>query len=116
MNTDERERILRNENIIWLIYAAFAFFGIHANNLELEDLRNNSDEHRRTFKTINIIIFTIALFIYIYFINITIKNYQKKKSRNNLFVLIGSFLILIAGTLFLLAELNADDETIIPNE
>lgn len=111
----DRTRVLKNENIIWMIYVLFAILGIKANNLELEDIKNNSSKNKRKYKRINIFIFSIVIIIYIYFIYVTTTNLKQKKTKMAFLVFIGSILILISGILFLIAELN-DEDVIIPNE
>lgn len=107
--------ILKNENIIWLIYAFFVIFGIYANNLEIEDIKTNSKKNSKKYKTINIIMLILFVIIYFYFINITYNNYKKKQTRANTYLLIGSILVFIAGILYLLSELISND-AITPNE
>lgn len=111
----KRLKVLEIENIIWLTYIIFAIFGIRANNLEAADIKNGNNNNRKSYKKINIGIFVVALIIYIYFALLSGKNYQEKKTRGRLMVFIGSIFVLIAGTLFLIAEVT-DDDTIIPNE
>lgn len=114
---NDRIKALKIENIIWLIYVGFAFFGIRANNLEISDIENNNDNNRRSYKNINITIFIIALIIYIYFVNLSYRNYRENHSKNRLIVFIGSLFVLIGGILFLIAEVrDNNDDTIIPNE
>lgn len=115
MEDQERIHTLNIENFIWLIYVAFAFFGIKANNLEIEDIKNNSNRNRKKYKGINITIFIISLFIYIYFINLSLKNYRKRPTRGRLYILIGTIFVLIGGIFLLLAEIS-DNEDVVPNE
>lgn len=117
MNNNKRSRFLRIENLIWLIYIGFAIFGIMANNLEIDDINEDSHKNQKKYKGINIIIFSIAIIIYLFFFTTSFNNYQEKKNRRNLFILTGSTLVLIAGILFLLAELSStEDNAIVPNE
>lgn len=106
----DRITILKRENLIWIIYVIFAIFGIRANNLEIEDLKNGNNNNRQQYRTINISIIIISLIIYIYFISITYGYYKERRIKATVYGLIGSILIFIAGTLFLLAELSFDEE------
>lgn len=111
---ENKETTLKNENIVWLIYGIFAIAGIYSNNLEIEDLKNNSNKNKRKYKTINVIILIIALFIYLYFINLTYKRYNNSHKKDDLLSAIGTTLIFIAGLIFLYLELYSDE--VVPNE
>lgn len=111
---EERIETLKRENIIWIAYVLFAFFGIKANNLEIEDIQNHNTNNKKQYKSINIIILLIAILIYIYFINLTYKRYKKDGRLVDGLQAIGATLVLIAGVLFLYAEIHADD--VVPNE
>ena len=66
-NINEQLQLLKNENLIWLIYIFISIFAIVSNHFEKQyDLTNDSEAYKK-FKTINICIFTIAFFIYLYF-------------------------------------------------
>lgn len=110
-----RDTILRNENIIWIIYVILAIIGIYANNLEIDDIKNNSNKNKNKYKGINIIVLITVIIVYIYFVYITFSYIKKKKSLHNLLLFIGSILVLISGILFLIVEIISDD-VIIPNE
>ena len=112
--TEDRETILKNENIIWILYFIFAIAGIYANNLELEDINKKNNNNKKKYKTINVIILFIALFIYIYFINLSYKRYQQKHQKGDLLNSIAATLVFIAGLLFLYVELTSDE--VVPNE
>ncbi len=113
MNED-REKILKNENTIWFIYVLFAIAGIYANNLEIDDLRNNSNKNKKKYKSINIIIIIIAIFINIYFINLTYRRYNQTRKKINLLNLVAVTFILIASIIFFFVEVSSDE--IVPNE
>ncbi len=113
MNEDRIET-LKRENIIWIIYVFFAYFGIKANNLEMQDILNNSENNKKQYKSINVIILLIALGIYIYFIDLTYKRYRKSGRLVDGLQALGATLVLIAGFLFLYAEIHGDD--VVPNE
>lgn len=111
---ENRITTLKNENIIWIIYVLFAIAGIYANNLEIEDIKNNNEKNKKKYKSINIIIFLISIIIYIYFINLLYNRYKNDHKRSNFLSLIGSILIFIGGLLFLYVEIT--DEEVVPNE
>lgn len=113
MNED-RITTLKNENIVWALYLLFAIAGTHANNLEIEDIKNKNQKNRKKYKTINIIILIIALFIYLYFVNLTFNRYKRKNKKEDLLSLIASTLVLIAGIILLYVEITGDE--VVPNE
>lgn len=110
----ERIETLRKENLVWITYIIFAYFGIKANNLEIDDILNNNQKNKKEYKTINIIIILVSLIIYIYFINLTYKRYEKTHKSIDGIQALASTLILISGLLLLYAEIHGDD--IVPNE
>ncbi len=109
----ERINLLKAENVVWLIYVFFAIYGIKANNLEIEDIKSGNENHRKEYKTINIIIILISICIYLFFIYNIYKRYQKKHNPDDVIIAFGSFLILIAAILFLFVEWRNSD--IVPN-
>lgn len=111
---ENRITTLKNENIVWVLYVLFAIAGIHANNLEIEDIKNDNDNNKKKYKTINIIIFAISIFIYIYFINLIYKRYKRNQKKENLLTLIATIMIFIAGIILFYVEITGDE--VVPNE
>lgn len=114
-NINEQLQLLKNENLIWLIYIFISIFAIVSNHYEkLYDLTNDSEAYKK-FKTINICIFTIAFFIYLYFF-ITIygklKNVKRatEKYRLTQAQLFGAILFLIGGVIYLIVEISEREE------
>lgn len=104
-------RLLKNENIIWIIYIFIAITAIISNKYEKEyDLTQNKESYK-TFKTINICIFTVAFFIYLYFFILNYNNYQNNQKHNiNTGQLIAATLFLIGGLIYLIAEIFENNE------
>ena len=105
---------LQIEDEIWIIYIFLAIAGIYANSLEKKDINTFSKANSKSAHEINLTVLIIAFFIYAYFVKRAYKNIRTLK--NNItnskhlaanFSLIGSILFLVAGTFFILAEVNS---------
>ena len=113
-NINEQLQLLRNENLIWIIYIFISIFAIVSNHFEKQyDLTNDSESYKK-FKTINICIFTIAFFIYLYFfvtIYSKLKNVKRTTERYRLTQeqLFGAILFLIGGVIYLIVEISEQE-------
>ncbi|MDE6292288.1 MAG: hypothetical protein K2L98_01250, partial [Bacilli bacterium] len=63
---------------------------------------------------LNIIVFIIGFFIYIYFLDLIYQRYKRNQKKENLLTLIATTLILIAGIILLYVEVTGDE--VVPNE
>ncbi len=115
MNEEKIEEI-RIENYIWIIYLFVSIGALVSNYFEEDYLKTHKYKDYRIFKDINITIFTIAFFIYLYFVYRNYQNVSKlKKSVNQKKVLyaninfIAAILFLIGGILYLFTESTSDD-------
>lgn len=106
--TNKRLKQINTENFIWIIYFFLIGMCLYANHFEKNFFLNNDEYSKEKYRKMTIIIFIIAVIIYIYFF---IDNYRdfkslkqtdsiKKKKLNEL-SLLGSSLILISGLIFL---------------
>ena len=110
-NMNEQLRMLKNENLIWIIYIFISISAIVSNHFEKQyDLTNDSEAYKK-FKTI----ITIAFFIYLYFF-ITIfgklkkvRKYTKKYHLTQA-QLLGALLFLIGGLIYLIVEISEQEE------
>ena len=116
MDVFARLKRLKNEDFIWIIYFFIAAFAIFSNNLEREYVLNNSNVAYKKSKTINIILFLVAFFIYLYFVllftqdlNNMEKNFNNEKYRNTFLQLIAALLFLIGGTIYLFEAISERD-------
>lgn len=109
---------LNTEDFIWVIYFFIALFAIISDVYERKFLINQDYKSQKIYKTINITIFIVALFIYVYFVLINYEdikelktNVTKKEVLNQHLSLIAALLFLIAGAINLYIELtgNAPD-------
>lgn len=118
--TSKRLKQINTENFIWIIYFFLIGMCLYANHFEKKIFLNNDEYSKEKYRKMTIIIFIIAVIIYIYFF---IDNYRdfkslkqtdsiKKKKLNEL-SLLGSSLILISGLIFLyiaVVDINLDVE------
>lgn len=107
---------LKNEDFIWIIYFFIAAFAIFSNKLERDYVLNNNNVAYKKSKTINIILFLVAFFIYLYFVllftqdlNNMEKNFNNEKYRNTFLQLIAALLFLIGGIIYLVEAISERD-------
>ena len=103
---------LNLDDMVWYIYIFIAVAGLYSNYLEKEYTRTNSKKNLTEFHTINLVILTIAFFVYIYFIFISFKRFNLNKNKNTLIGVIASILFLVAGGMFLYLEVITTDSEI----
>ena len=116
MNIFNRLRRLNSENKIWIIYFFIAAFALLANHYEKDFLlKRNINDYQKE-KTIHIVIFLVAFFIYLYFVliftedlNNMEKNFNNAKYRNTFLQLIAALLFLIGGAIYLVQEVSTND-------
>ena len=117
MNIDVNERIkeIDIENYIWLIYIVIIILSYYSNYLERDYFINDNKKSKNDYVNINIIIFSILLAIYFYFLTSSLRNlkdYDKctKEQQNKIILsVIASTLVLISGVIFLyLAYIDKD--------
>lgn len=116
MDILRRLKILRTEDFIWITYFFIATFAIFSNAFERDYVKTNNISSYKKSKTINIIIFFVAFFIYLYFVllfttelNNMEKNFNNKKYRNTFLQLIAAILFLIGGAIYLFQEISSYD-------
>lgn len=116
MDILNRLKTLRTEDFIWITYFFIAAFAIFSNAFERDYVKTNNISSYKKSKTINIIIFFVAFFIYLYFVllfttelNNMEKNFNNKKYRNTFLQLIAAILFLIGGAIYLFQEISSYD-------
>jgi uncharacterized membrane protein len=115
-NLNEKLKQLKIEDFIWLIYIGIIFLSWYSNSLEKKYFLYNDIISKEKYRKIIIIIFSILVIVYLYFLNDSyksiknLKSYdtEKKKSLTNL-SFIGSLLIAISGFIFLYIAIADDD-------
>ncbi len=111
-----RLKQLRNEDFIWIIYFFIAAFALLSNVFERDFvLTKNSNSFKKS-KTINVIIFFVAFFIYLYFVllftsnlNNMERNFNNAKYRNTFLQLIAALLFLVGGAIYLMQEILTNE-------
>lgn len=107
MNIDENLKNLDIENIIWVIYLFLIGANLVSNYIEEKYLYTLNVKYKRLFRTINILVLSIAIIIYIYFFFLASKNKKKNpKKLDSLLLLIASICILIGGVIYLILEIR----------
>lgn len=111
MNKDELNNKLKElkiEDFIWCIYLGIILLSWYANNLERKYFIFNDLKSKEKYRKIIILIFSILVIIYLYFLTTSykdfknIKNNDSVKKKNLLFLsFISSLLIVISGLILL---------------
>ena len=110
-------KLLRNEDIIWLIYYFIVTFALISNRFEKNYIINNENiQSRNTSRKINTTLLIIAFFIYLYFtvvafqdIELLKQNSTKKEVRISYERLITNLIFLAGGIMAIIADF--DDNT-----
>lgn len=118
MNDVEKKlKRLKNEDIIWIIYFFIVVFALYSNKLDRDYLLKKDKNAYKREKSINITIFFIAFFIYLYFLllltedlGIMEKNFDDPNYRSTFIQLIAAILFLIGGAIYLINEITRKDD------
>lgn len=113
-------RDIQIENFIWIVYLFISTAALISNYFESDFIKTNNGKDYKIFKKINITIFIVAFFIYLYFLYRNFKNVSelKKNASNDKKVLfaqinvIAAILFLVGGILYLYTESNDIDQEI----
>ena len=105
---NEKLKILNTDDYIWLIYIGIIFMSWYSNSLERKYFTENDIESKTKYQKIMVLIFTILIVIYLYFLKESINDIKNLKpwdtpKKKNLVYLsfLGSLLIAISGFIFL---------------
>ena len=111
MNYDElNEKLkqLKTEDFIWLVYIGIIFMSWYSNNLERKYFIYNDLECREKYRKTLILIFSILIVVYLYFLKDSLDDLQSlkacdssKKKKLTFLSFVGSLLIAISGVIFL---------------
>ena len=106
MDVNNRLKEIKIENYIWIIYIGIIILSYYSNSLEEDYLINNNLISKENYRTIMIIIFSILVIVYFYFLQDSydsIKNIHNIDESNYLYYLsfIASLMIFISGLIFL---------------
>jgi len=104
---------IKREDVIWIIYIIIIVLALFSNYFEKQYISFKNNYAHQKFSNINKLIFTILLFIYIYFVIDSynqlkrLKNTDSKRKINiTTLTFIGSIINLIGGLIFLYVALN----------
>lgn len=118
MNDVEKKlKRLKSEDIIWIIYFFIVVFALYSNKLDRDYLLKKDKEAYKREKSINITIFFVAFFIYLYFLLLLTedlgnmeKNFDDPNYRSTFIQLIAAILFLIGGAIYLINEITRKDD------
>ena len=111
-----RLKRLRNEDIIWIIYFFIVVFALYSNKLDRVFLLKHDNGAYKNEKYINISIFFVTFFIYLYFVLLLTedlsnmeRNFNNDNYRSTFIQLIAALLFLIGGSIYLINEIVRKD-------
>lgn len=114
MDINNRLKQIKIENYIYVIYIGIIILSFYANHLEKQYLIYNDEEAKKKYRNILILIFLIAVLVYIYYTHDSYQGVKEPSSNaeiqkfNNLSFL-ASTLVLISGFIFLYIAYNDKD-------
>lgn len=113
MNIGIRLQRLNNEDMIWVIYLFIAIAAIISDKFERDFILSKNTIAHKKFRTINIVVLTVALFIYIYFVFLNyedVATLKKEVTKKEVILthasLVAALLFLIGGIITLFVEIN----------
>ena len=114
MNSSQIDKInsLNLDDMVWYIYIFISVAALYSNALEKEYTKTYNKRKLTEFHTINLVVLTIAFFVYIYFIFVAFRRFQNDKNNNTIINIIASILFLVAGGMLLYLEIVTTDSDI----
>ena len=116
---EDKEKLLKAlkiEDFVWVIYLVIIGLSFYSNHIERDYIINDNENSKNKYQLINIIIFSIAVLIYLYF---AYDNYKQVKDLNendscdkikySYLELIGALFALISGLIFLYVAIEDRD-------
>lgn len=113
---ESRLKDLKIEEFIWVIYLGIIFLSFYSNGLERDYFINKNDESKEKYRKIMILIFSILVVVYFYFLKDSlndlknIDSYDDGKRQKVILSFVGSLLIFVSGIIFL--YLAIEDENL----
>lgn len=105
---NERLKTLKIEDFIWVIYIGIILASWYSNTLERKYLLTNDKNSKEKYRKIMLIIFSILIICYLYFLNDSYKDIKDinestpNKTKKLIYLsFIGSLLVAISGVIFL---------------
>ena len=116
MDIEDRIKQINAEDIIWIIYLGIIALSFYSNYKERQFLINKDNSSKLKYEKINVLIFTILIVVYLYFLKESCNGLRElkpsdsiKKKRLVYLSFIASLLIAISGFIFLYIVLVDDD-------
>ena len=113
---NERLKTLKTEDFIWVIYIGIILASWYSNALERKYLLTNDKNSKERYRTIMLIIFSILVVCYLYFLNDSYKDLKditkstpSKIKELTYLSFIGSLLVAISGVIFLYIIIQDQD-------
>jgi len=107
---------IKIENYIWIIYIGIIFMSWYSNSLEKDYFINKNINSKTKYRNIMLIIFSILLIVYLYFLYdayTSLRNLKPNASKKErdlaTLSFIASLLITISGIIFLYITYNDDN-------
>lgn len=112
----EKLKQLDTEDFIWIIYIFIIVMSTYSNTLERNYFLNNDLEDKEKYRNIMILIFSILIIVYIYFLKDSVDSINNlkpsdtdKKKKLTYLSFLGSLLIAISGFIFLYIAIMDED-------
>lgn len=116
MNSKDIKKLeeLRIDDFIWGIYIFIVVMALISNAIERSSVYTKDPKDIQDYHSINIFLFVIAFLIYLYFLKTQSEHFTEKKDLSTCLSLIATILLVISGSLFIIAEIRStnDDLTI----
>lgn len=113
---NERLKTIKTEDFIWIIYIGIILASWYSNALERKYLLTNDKNSKERYRTIMLIIFSILVICYLYFLNDSYKDLKditestpNKIKELTYLSFIGSLLVAISGVIFLYIIIQDQD-------
>lgn len=109
-NYDLKEKLkqITIEDYIWIIYLGIIFLSWYGNSFERKYYKNNDLNSKTKYQNITILIFSILIIVYLYFLKNSIndikniKPYYNKKKKDLIYLsFLGSLFVALSGAIFL---------------
>ena len=107
-NLEEKLKQLNYEDFIWLIYIGIIFLSWWSNSFERKYFIYNDLNSKNNYKNITILIFSILVIVYLYFLKSSINDIKnlkqsdsKEKKKLVYFSFLGSLFVALSGFIFL---------------
>lgn len=118
INEDIQNRLkeIKTEELIWIVYICIIIFSFYSNSLEKDYFLNGNIKSRNKYRNTLIIIFSILIIVYTYFLKESIEDIRNLKptdsEKKKTFVylsFIASLFIAISGAIFLYIAISDEE-------